>query len=91
MSSINADHARLGLAAITLTVALSWAGSAAAEVRFGRNVFIGGHDFSHQTYGPNRRAEIHLYRGRPRNAGCAWRRDTHGGRVKICRLQTIRH
>ena len=69
---------------------------AAAEVRFGRNVRIGGHDFSHQTYGPKRRAVIHLHRSRPTPQGCRWfpagavvdgRRLT--ARTRICHLQTI--
>jgi hypothetical protein len=69
-----------------LLAALALATPASALVRFGHNVFIGGHDFSNQTYGPKRRAVITLYRHRPAHEGCVWRRDGHGGRVKICHL-----
>lgn len=60
-----------------------------AQVRFGHGVFVGGHDFSNQTYAPHRRAVIHLYEGAPPHPGCAWHRDGHGARVKICHLQTV--
>lgn len=64
---------------------------AAAEVRFGNNVFIGGHDFSHQSFGPRHRAVVTLYDHPIRGAGCVTRADGRGGTVKRCRLQTIRH
>ena len=63
---------------------------AAATVRFGGNVFIGGHDFSHQSFDRKHRAVIHLYDRAPRHAGCAWHADRHGGRVKVCHLGRIR-
>ena len=59
-----------------------------AEVRLGKNVRIGGHDFSNQTYNSKRRAEIYLYKGKPRKEGCVWRKGKNGERVKVCHLQT---
>lgn len=73
------------LALVVLAAAL---GSATAgEVRFGKNVRIGGHDFSNQTFDNKHRARIYLYKGKPRNGGCVWHKDGHGGRVKVCHLQ----
>ncbi len=62
---------------------------ATAEVRFGRNVYIGGHDFSHQRYDRKHRAVIRLYDRRLRREGCASRSDGRGGRIKICHLRKI--
>jgi hypothetical protein len=63
------------------------AAPASAEVRFGRNVRIGGHDFSNQTFNSKRRLNVTVYNGRPRHAGCHWVRDGFGGRTKVCHLQ----
>jgi hypothetical protein len=63
---------------------------AAAEVRFGNNVRIGGHDASNQRFDRRNRGVYHIYEGRPRNPGCTWRSDGRGGRVKVCHLQRIR-
>jgi len=60
-----------------------------AEVRFGRNVFVGGHDFSHQRFDRRHRAEVYLYGRRPRNAGCQTHADGRGGRVKECHLRML--
>lgn len=60
---------------------------AAGEVRFGKNVRVGGHDFSNQTFDNKRRARIYLYNQKSHIEGCAWRSDGHGGRVKVCHLQ----
>ena len=60
-----------------------------AEVRFGNNVRIGGHDASNQRFDRRNRGVYHLYRGKPRSPGCSWRSDGRGGRVKICHLQRI--
>ena len=60
---------------------------AAAEVRFGKNVRVGGHDFSHQRFDRKNRGVVHLYDRKPRHPGCVWRADGHGGRVKVCHLQ----
>lgn len=64
--------------------------AAQAEVRFGRNVRVGGHDFSNQTFNRNRRAVIHIYDRTPSRPGCVWRADGRGGKVKICHLRRIR-
>lgn len=63
---------------------------AAAEVRFGNNVRIGGHDVSGQRFDRRDRGVYHIHEGRPRNPGCSWRSDGRGGRVKVCHLQRVR-
>jgi hypothetical protein len=78
------------LALAVLALPLAVAAPAAAEVRFGSNVRIGGHDASNQRFDRRNRGVYHIYEGRPRNPGCAWRSDGRGGRVKICHLQRIR-
>ena len=62
------------------------AGPAAAEVHFGNNVFIGGHNFSHQSFNRHHRLHVTLYDHPIRGGGCV----TRGG-VKRCRLQRIPH
>ncbi|CAD5258081.1 conserved exported hypothetical protein [Bosea sp. 62] len=78
----------LALAALALPLAV--AAPAAAEVRFGNNVRIGGHDASNQRFDRRNRGVYHIYEGRPRNPGCSWHSDGRSGRVKICHLQRIR-
>ncbi|MGE7467842.1 hypothetical protein ACQKLX_00250 [Bosea sp. NPDC003192] len=78
----------LALAALVLPLAVAI--PAAAEVRFGNNVRIGGHDASNQRFDRRSRGVYHIYEGRPRNPGCSWRSDGRGGRVKVCHLQRIR-
>jgi len=73
--------------ALALVVLAALEPAAADEVRFGKNVRIGGHDFSNQTFDSRHRAKIYLYNQKPRKEGCVWRSDAHGGRVKICHLQ----
>jgi hypothetical protein len=82
---------KVTFAAIVISLSLMGTASAQAEVRFGKNVRIGGHDFSHQTFNAKRRAEIHLYNGKPVNEGCVWKKDGKGSKVKICHLQTRDH
>ncbi|BAT59980.1 hypothetical protein GJW-30_1_02515 [Variibacter gotjawalensis] len=67
-------------------VCLAPLSSAQAEVRFGRNVYIGGHNFSHQTYGPKRKLRVHLYDRQPRNAGCKWQTGRHSA-TRVCHLK----
>ena len=81
---------RLVLFCILAGMAVSTCSPAIALVRFGQGVFIGGHDFSNQTYGRHRRAMIHLYARTPRNEGCKWQTDGRGDRVKVCHLRQIR-
>lgn len=76
------------LAALTFMCAL--AAPAAATVRFGRGVRIGGHDFSHQTHNKRHRLVVRLYDRPVRGAGCVLRADGRGGQVKTCRLRRIR-
>ncbi len=73
-----------------LAVATALPGATQAEVRFGRNVRVGGHDFSNQTFNRKRRAVINIYDRTPANPGCAWRADGRGGKVKTCHLRRIR-
>ncbi|PPD44587.1 MAG: hypothetical protein CTY15_06470 [Methylocystis sp.] len=61
-----------------------------AEVRFGKDVFIGGHDASNQTFNSQRRGEYYLYNGKPPHEGCAWRANGDGSRTKVCHLQSRR-
>ena len=68
-------------------VALALALPAAAGVNFGRNVRIGGHDFSRQHFDRKHRGLIYLYKGQPRDPGCRWHSDGRGGRVKVCHLR----
>lgn len=69
-----------------LSLVLS-AGASFAEVRFGNNVRVGGHDFSNQTFNKKRRGKIYIYEGKPKNEGCTWKRGKNGERVKVCHLQ----
>ncbi len=88
---IRPTHLKTGLLALAAAIlSLAVAGPAAAEVRFGNNVRIGGHDASNQRFDRRNRGVYHIYEGRPRKAGCAWRSDGRGWRVKICHLQRIR-
>jgi hypothetical protein len=64
--------------------------SADAEVRFGKNVRIGGHDVSGQTYNRNPRGRFYIYNGRPRNPGCRWVRNRDGSSTQVCHLQRKR-
>lgn len=75
---------------LVLAATLAEPPSAQAEVRFGRNVRVGGHDFSNQSFDRKRRADIHLYDRTPRNPGCVWRSDGRGGKVKTCHLRRLR-
>jgi hypothetical protein len=60
---------------------------APAEVRFGKNVRIGGHNVSNQTFNAKRRAIYYVSSGRPANPGCTWRSYADGSRTKVCHLQ----
>lgn len=92
MKALKAAFGALATAAILVLIPLgaSAVTASAAEVRFGRNVRVGGHDFSNQRFDRKRRAEIHLHNRAPARAGCAWRSDGHGGQVETCHLRRIR-
>ncbi|MFV0369683.1 MAG: hypothetical protein ACK5KM_14615 [Hyphomicrobiaceae bacterium] len=55
-----------------------------AEVRFGKNVRIGGHDVSGQTFNKKKRGRFYIYKNKPRRPGCYWRKNADGSRTKIC-------
>jgi hypothetical protein len=61
--------------------------AARSEVRFGNNVFIGGHDVSNQTFDSHRRGEYYVHDGRPSHPGCVWRGNADGSRTKVCHFQ----
>jgi hypothetical protein len=76
--------------AIALTLAAAgfdFVPDASAEVRIGKNVRIGGHDVSNQTFNKKRRAEYYIYNYKPKNEGCRWRKNRDGSRTKVCHLQ----
>ena len=62
-------------------------GPAKAEVRFGNNVRIGGHDVSNQTFNKQRRGAYYIYNKTPANPGCTWRRNADGSKTKVCHLK----
>jgi hypothetical protein len=64
--------------------------TASAEVRFGKNVRIGGHDVSNQTFNSKRRGEYYIYNKTPPNEGCHWRSNGDGSRTKVCHLKRKR-
>lgn len=85
---------RLRPIAFAILLALIGAGGPAlAEVRFGRNVFIGGHDFSNRRYGS---VHIETTTRRPPWYGCRWYNPgsryqgrTIPTRTQICNLRQI--
>lgn len=60
---------------------------AAAEVRFGKNVRIGGNDVSNQTFTKQKRGKFVVHETAPKNAGCVWRKNSDGSKTKVCNLQ----
>ncbi|MCA0407122.1 MAG: hypothetical protein LCH39_13350 [Proteobacteria bacterium] len=69
---------------VCVLLAMGAAPSVQAEVRFGRNVRIGGHDVSGQTFNRQRRGEFHVHRQQPARPGCVWRANGDGSRTKVC-------
>jgi hypothetical protein len=94
MRVLKAMPGRLASILLLLAATCGWSlaapSTAYAEVRFGRNVRVGGHDFSHQSFDRKRRAEIYLYDRTPSRSGCVWRPDGRGGKVKTCHLRRMR-
>lgn len=78
----------LSLLAITWAVIIAY--PAAAEVRFGKNVRIGGHDVSNQTFTKKRRGVFYIYDTTPPKPGCSWRNNSDGSKTKVCYLQRKR-
>lgn len=71
-----------------LVLALSaFAITASAEVRFGNNLRIGGHDVSGQMFTKQKRGTFIIHENEPENAGCVWRQNTGGSRTKVCNLK----
>lgn len=64
---------------------------ASAEVRFGKNVRIGGHDVSNQTFTKKRRGLYIIYGKKPPRPGCSWRSNGDGSKTKVCHLQRKPH
>jgi hypothetical protein len=69
------------------TASFAFVSAASAEVRFGKNVRIGGNDVSNQTFNKKRRAIYYIYNTKPKNPGCRWRKNRDGSRTKVCHLQ----
>jgi hypothetical protein len=74
-------------AALATCLSIAGLSPAAAEVRFGKNTRIGGHDVSGQTFNRNRRGLYILHDRKPANEGCRWRANRDGSRTKVCNLQ----
>ncbi|MBB3992906.1 hypothetical protein GGR95_000525 [Sulfitobacter undariae] len=69
-------------------VALSVAAlPASAEVRFGKNVRVGGHDASNQTFDKNNRGKYIIHDKEPKNPGCVIRKNKDGSQTKVCNLK----
>jgi len=90
MSGRRAPDAARPIAALAFGLSLLAAPAAWADAHFGRNVFIGGHDVSQQTFTPQRRGVYYLYDRQPHRPGCGWRRHGDGSRTKICRHKILR-
>jgi hypothetical protein len=69
---------------VTATVLQCWAFPASADVRFGKNVRIGGHDVSNQTFTAKRRGVFNIHSSTPPNEGCSWRLNRDGSKTKVC-------
>ena len=78
-------------ACLTGLVAFTFASPVSAEVRFGKNVRIGGNDVSHQTFTSNRRGLYIIHKNTPPNPGCRWRNNGDGSKTKVCHLERKPH
>jgi hypothetical protein len=81
----------LATCAIALSILSTFTIATRADVHFGKNVRIGGHDVSNQTFSKQRRGEYHIYNGKPPNPGCSWRNNGDGSKTKVCHLQRKPH
>ena len=72
---------------LALVGSVAIATPAGAEVHFGNNVRIGGHDVSNQTFDKKHRGEYYIYDKKPPNSGCSWRKNADGSTTKVCHLQ----
>lgn len=78
---------RFGLIVLMALGSTLAAAPAMADVRFGKNVRIGGHDVSNQTFNSKRRGAYYIYNKTPANEGCSWRSNGDGSRTKVCHLK----
>ncbi len=76
---------------LVFAMPLSIAHPAAADVHFGNNVRIGGHDVSNQTFTKKRRGLYYIYDKTPPNPGCSWRNNGDGTKTKVCHLKRKQH
>lgn len=60
---------------------------ASAEVRFGNNVRIGGHDVSNQTFTKKKRGKFVIHEKEPKNAGCVWQQNADGSKTQVCNFK----
>ena len=74
-----------------LAALLAFVSPAAADVHFGKNVRIGGHDVSNQTFTRKRRGLYYIYDKTPPHPGCFWRNNGDGSKTKVCHLQRRPH
>ena len=87
MTKHNALFAILTAVGLILIASGACAPSAIAEVHFGKNVRIGGHDVSNQTFNQKNRGEFYVYDRPPPNPGCHWRTNKDGSRTKVCHFE----
>lgn len=73
--------------AVIIAVLAGLALPAAAEVRFGKNVRIGGHDVSNETFTKQKRGRFIIHNTTPKNEGCVLRRNGDGSTTKVCNLK----
>ncbi len=83
MRLANANPKPLFGCLVIMTI-LTIASQATAEVRFGKNVRIGGHDVSNQTFTKKRRGVFYIYDKTPPKSGCRWRDNGDGSKTKVC-------
>jgi hypothetical protein len=87
MEMVAMSAMRFGFVVLLVVVGAGAAMPAAADVRFGKNVRIGGHDVSNQTFNSKRRGAYYIYNKTPANEGCYWRSNGDGSRTKVCHLK----
>jgi hypothetical protein len=88
MNSRSMESAGVFLATLVF-VAMS-ASPSAAEVRFGKNVRVGGHDVSGRTFNSQQRGAYYVYEGQPPIPGCRTVKNRDGSTTKVCHLQRKR-
>ena len=89
-ATLSMTVSRLATALAVLVLLAAHTTPADATVRFGKNVRIGGHDVSNQTFTKKRRGRYYIYNGNPRRPGCRWVKHRDGSRTKVCHLKRKR-